>query len=133
YNVLGKAGDAMKDGRKMPILPDGMSAFGVGGELRIVRNHEVNNRVPLTNGAIGSDNHYDDQAGGGTTTLIVNPKTRELISQFVSLSGTLTNCAGGRTPWGSWISCEETTRGKTLNVERDGLRAGDFNKPHGYC
>ena len=133
YNVLGRVGDLMKDGRKTPKLHDGMAAFGVRGELRIVRNHEVNNRTPMENGAIGNNNHYDDQAGGGTTTLVIDPKTNEIINDFVSLSGTLTNCAGGPTPWGSWISCEETTRGKTPYKDRTGANAGGFSKPHGYC
>lgn len=133
YKVLGRMGDVMKDGRKTPKLHDGMAAFAVGGELRIVRNHEVNNRTPIDNAGIGNSNHYDDQAGGGTTTLVIDPKTNEIINDFVSLSGTLTNCAGGATPWGSWISCEETTRGKTPRKDRTGANAGGFRKPHGYC
>jgi uncharacterized protein len=47
----------------------------------------------------------------------------ELIAEFISLSGTLINCAGGRTPWASWISCEETTWGEAHGRDRD----------HGYC
>ncbi|HEX5705349.1 MAG TPA: alkaline phosphatase PhoX [Pyrinomonadaceae bacterium] len=133
YTVLGRAGEMMKDGRKTPRLHDGMAAFRVGDELRLVRNHEVNNRTPLDNAGIGSSNHYDPQAAGGTTTLVIDPKTNELITDFVSLSGTLTNCAGGATPWGSWISCEETTRGKTLHIDKVGARAGGFSQPHGYC
>jgi len=133
YTVLGRVGEIMKDGRKTPRLHDGMAAFSMNGELRLVRNHEVNNRTPLDNAGIGSSNHYDPQAGGGTTTLVIDPKTHELITDFVSLSGTLTNCAGGATPWGSWISCEETTRGKTLHIDKVGARAGGFSQPHGYC
>ena len=133
YTVLGRAGEVMKDGRKTPRNHDGMAIFRVGDELRIVRNHEVNNRKPVDNIAIGSENHYDEQAGGGTTTLVINPKTNELITHFVSLSGTLMNCAGGATPWGSWISCEETTRGETPHIDKDGAPAGGFRKPHGYC
>jgi secreted PhoX family phosphatase len=133
YKVLGREGALMKDGRKTPRLHDGMAAFRVGGEIRLVRNHEVNNRTPIDNAGIGSGNHYDEQAGGGTTTLVIDPKTNEIINDFVSLSGTLTNCAGGATPWGSWISCEETTRGKTVRRDRTGATAGGFSKPHGYC
>jgi secreted PhoX family phosphatase len=34
-----------------------------------------------------------------------------LVRQFASLTGTYVNCAGGPTPWGSWITCEETVAG----------------------
>lgn len=133
YTVLGRTGEIMSDGRKTPTNHDGMAAFRVGDELRIIRNHEVNNRKPIDNVGIGKANHYDEQAGGGTTTLVINPRTNELKSHFVSLSGTLMNCAGGATPWGSWISCEETTRGATPHTDKDGVPAGGFKRPHGYC
>jgi secreted PhoX family phosphatase len=48
---------------------------------------------------------------GGTTTLVFDTATGRLDRQFLSLAGTQRNCAGGPTPWGSWISCEETTEG----------------------
>ena len=63
---------------------------------------------------------YDEYAVGGTTTLIVEPHgQRQLVSQYWSLVGTVRNCAGGLTPWGSWISCEETLE----NASATGLRA----------
>lgn len=121
YNVFGRTGDLMQDGRPTPAAHDGMAAFRVGGELRLVRNHEVRNRP---GGAIGpAEVSYDPMAGGGTTTLVVDAETRTLVRDFVSLSGTLVNCAGGPTPWGTWISCEETTAGT----------GAGFAKPHGYC
>jgi hypothetical protein len=134
YNVLGKTKSPLADGRPTPPAHDGMATFQVKNELRIVRNHEVSGgRLPREGAAIGSGNHYDETAGGGTTTLIINPKTREIVRDFVSLSGTLINCAGGPTPWGSWISCEETTLGQTVRTNSRGIKEGGFPKPHGYC
>ncbi|HEX8637899.1 MAG TPA: alkaline phosphatase PhoX, partial [Pyrinomonadaceae bacterium] len=134
YNVVGKVENPLSDGRPTPASHDGMAAFQVKNELRIVRNHEVaGGRVPREGAGIAAANHYDEAAGGGTTTLIINPKTREIERDFVSLSGTLINCAGGRTPWGSWISCEETTLGQAERTTRDGKKIGGFAKPHGYC
>ncbi|MDJ0707509.1 MAG: DUF839 domain-containing protein [Leptolyngbyaceae cyanobacterium MO_188.B28] len=51
---------------------------------------------------------------------------RQLIHQYATLAGTVRNCGGGATPWGSWISCEEDT---STPIE------GSFSlvsKPHGY-
>jgi secreted PhoX family phosphatase len=133
YNVIGKVGISMADENKTPPKHDGMAAFKVRDEIRVVRNHEISNgKVPIPGSAIGA-NPYDETAGGGTTTLVINPKTREITRDFVSLSGTLVNCAGGRTPWGSWISCEETTLGPTIRTAKDGKKFGGFAKPHGYC
>ena len=134
YNVVGKAKNPLSDGRPTPAAHDGMATFQVKNELRIVRNHEVSGgRVPRENAGIGAANHYDPTAAGGTTTLVIDPKTREIVRDFVSLSGTLINCAGGVTPWGSWITCEETTLGQVERTTRDGKKIGGYAKPHGYC
>ena len=135
YNVIGKRGLILTDDRPTPAAHDGMWTFKVGRELRIVRNHEVSGgSVPVANSGIGSGNHYDDACGGGTTTLVIDRKTNLVTRDFVSLSGTLINCSGGPTPWGSWISCEETTLGQTVRTRAsDGRKTGGFAKPHGYC
>ena len=133
YKVLGRVGSLMSDGNKTPALHDGMACFTVGNELRLIRNHEISNgEVPKAASAIGI-NPYDVTAPGGTTTLVINPKTREVVKDFVSLSGTLVNCAGGKTPWGSWISCEETTLGQGIRSKETGKKTGGYPKPHGYC
>jgi hypothetical protein len=64
---------------------------------------------------------------------VIDPKTNTIVRDFVSLSGTLINCAGGPTPWGSWISCEETTLGQTERINSKGVKSGGFAKSHGYC
>ncbi len=133
YNVIGKVGSAMTDGRNTPRSHDAMATFQIKGDLRVIRNHEIYNRIPSEDATIGTKNHYDPTAGGGTTTLIINRKSREIRRDFVSLSGTLNNCAGGATPWGSWISCEEITFGQTKYIAKDGKEVGGFAKPHGYC
>jgi secreted PhoX family phosphatase len=134
YNVIGKFDKPLSDGGKTPRLHDGMATFKVKNELRIVRNHEIiGGKVPRPGTAIGKSNHYDETAGGGTTTLIIDPNTREIVRDFVSLSGTLINCCGGPTPWGSWISCEETTIGPSIRTDANGIKTGGFPKPHGYC
>ncbi len=132
YNVFGKTGTLMSDGRRTPRAHDGMAAFRIGNELRLVRNHEINNYVGKPDVVLGPK-AYDPLAGGGTTTLVIDPKTREVVRDFVSLSGTLVNCAGGPTPWNSWISCEETVLGPTRFKSSEGGDRGGFSMHHGYC
>ncbi len=132
YTVIGKAGSRMSDGHLTPPAHDGMAAFRVGNQLRLVRNHEVNISSGKPGAAIGPK-PYDALAGAGTTTLIVDPITRTIVKDFISLSGTLINCAGGATPWNSWISCEETVLGPTKFKSAAGNDHGGFERPHGYC
>ncbi len=106
---------------------DGMAAFDAGnGAVRLVRNHEIVDAAASARLLGPGVRAYDRKAGGGTTTLEVRQArdgSVELAREFVSLSGTHANCAGGPTPWGSWITCEETTVGPAAGYER----------AHGYC
>jgi uncharacterized protein len=135
YKVIGREGAKMSDGFPTPPMHDGMAAFPDGRYLRLVRNQEINNQRATEPLSIGGPKHaYDPLAGGGTTTLVIDPATREVVRDFCSLSGTLQNCAGGPTPWGSWISCEETVLGpeRRFLLSR-GRTFGGFEKHHGYC
>jgi uncharacterized protein len=106
YLTLGWAGDKMDNGTPTPHAHDGMAAFaGPNDTIVLVRNHEVS-----ASPAFG-DRPYDPQAGGGTTTIVFDPASERVVSMRPSLSGTFRNCAGGRTPWGSWLTCEETVVG----------------------
>ena len=118
----------MDDGLILPGKPDGMAAFpGPNGTTILIRNHEVNPAVNPSLEAFGKQNAlltdairakmYDADTKlkegttttclGGTTTMVYDTKQHKVVRQFLSLAGTLKNCAGGLTPWGSWITCEK--------------------------
>lgn len=130
YTSFGWTGDALDDGKPCPGRHDGMAVMhrnprvgtGRGNELVLVRNHEVGAGVPIAAAGMYDTGDIGNGArsGGGTTTLRVTRDGR-LTSMQASLGGTLVNCAGGLTPWGTWLTCEEI---KTNAVSSTGLRHG---------
>lgn len=135
YTSFSETGQEMSDGLLVPGEHDGMACFGGAGSdtVILVRNHELN-PGEVEKSAFGADHAlldridpsflYDTLPGGephlgGTTTIHYNLRRRRVEREFLSLAGTVNNCAGGPTPWGSWISCEETLlqQGSTARLD----------------
>lgn len=128
YRAFSRTGESMSDGTLVPGAHDGMAAFaGARNTTILVRNHELS---PNSSSKVAApeSQKYDPLCCGGTTTLIIGPE-RQLIQDYSSLSGTYRNCAGGSTPWGSWISCEENTSTPANNQPNDPSNVSKF---HGY-
>jgi secreted PhoX family phosphatase len=139
YRIVSREGDAMSDGLRTPAAFDGMACFPVRGarhRVALVRNHEMWPNL-TEGGAFGADHAlarglpreriFDFAADGapklgGTTTLIWDMRQHRLVRSHLSLAGTCGNCAGGPTPWGSWLTCEET-------IEQSAPLVG---RPHGW-
>lgn len=123
YWILSEIGQPMSDGSPTPNAFDGMAAFALpNGDIRLIRNHE--NRDPPGEATLIGRRElgYDALAGGGTVSLdvrIAADGVPRVVRDFVSLSGTIVNCAGGPTPWGSWLSCEESVAGTAQGWQRE--------------
>lgn len=138
--VISRKGDVMSDGLLEPGAHDGMGAFKWDKDrVMLIRNHELT-AGSHGSGPFGKNNVnvnkvdkqliYDYGKGittcvGGTTTFLYNEHTQKIELEYLSLAGTIRNCAGGITPWNTWITCEEID-------SRKGDYDGTLEKDHGY-
>ena len=123
--IVTQAGVTTLDsGEPTPRNHDGTGAFArPGGGVVLVINHEIGDPygtelpVPHHDGLT-----YDPGAAGGCTVITTDARGNRL-GEIVGVAGTATNCAGGVTPWNTWLTCEEI----------DALAGTDgFWRDHGY-
>ncbi|MFI1012151.1 alkaline phosphatase PhoX [Streptomyces sp. NPDC020965] len=125
YRVITHSGvTRLESGEFTPSGHDGTATFaGPRGITLLVANHELGGArsrwehpVPLAEGLV-----YDPAAAGGCSVVEVRP--HGAVAQWVGVAGTSTNCAGGRTSWGTWLTCEES---------EDLAGQNGMTKDHGY-
>lgn len=132
YRIISQINERMDDGLSVPDRADGMGCFALDKErVVLVRNHELS--PPKDTTTLSNETRsltakaFDSTADGyplpgGTSHIIYNLKTGKVEKQFMSLLGTIRNCSGGVTPWGSWLTCEESVANASDTI----------GKNHGY-
>ncbi|MEU3074482.1 alkaline phosphatase PhoX [Streptomyces laurentii] len=123
YKVLSRQGDQLRSGEGLvPSNHDGMGAFaGRRGRVHLVRNHE-NRATGLIGVPTVAGLTYDPGAKGGCTVLELDGRDN-VLGERVGIAGTAVNCAGGPTPWRTWLTCEET---------EDRAGTSGYTKDHGF-
>jgi uncharacterized protein len=125
YRAFSIIGGKLSDGNTVPVNHDGMAAFphsSTRGIVRLIRNQE--DRAAPGAGSVGGPaaTKYDASGGGGNVTLDYDERRQRLVQDYISLNGTIVNCAGGiGFGFGAWLTCEETVEGLPR-----------WGQPHGY-
>ncbi len=132
YRTFGWVGSPLVGGFRTPKAHDGMGIVRTEGrKLTLIRNHEI----VTDQGAFGpSGLSYDVAAGGGCVAFEFDTETEQVSGERCVLSGTVANCSGGVTPWGTWLSGEEIVRidGRTMDTMKPAAHLAGWQRDHGF-
>jgi secreted PhoX family phosphatase len=136
YTIVTREGvsDLSAGQGKTPAFHDGTGVVAAGhNRLTLIQNHEMTPNmstfgVPHIAGTV-----YDPgAANAGGCTVITTDGNGRRTAEWVGISGTVRNCAGGVTPWGTWLTCEETFI-KAGTAWSAAGQTGTYEKNHGYA
>jgi hypothetical protein len=74
---------------------------------------------PMSDGGWAYTSNSEVPLAGGAAMIRFNASS-DIVEGRTILAGTSVNCAGGPTPWGTWLSCEEWDGGRVWECYLDG-------------